>query len=94
MRVFASVVSIVSVHKAVQSMKECLGVQPLLTQLPLGKGREFRGVVDLVQSCAHIWPAGSEGISYSSVPIVELPQEIQEDTFHHQNQLLEQVKWW
>lgn len=86
--------SVVSVHKAVQSMKTYLGVQPLLTQLPVGKGQEFRGVVDLVQSYAQVWPAGSEGISFSHVPIVELPQEIQEDALHHQSQLLEQVRWW
>lgn len=74
-------------------MKTSLEVQPLLTQLPLGKGREFRGVVDLLQSCALFWSAGSESTSFSQVPLVELPQDIQEDAFHHQYQLLEQVGW-
>lgn len=93
-RVFMSLVCVGSLHKAVQSMKTNLGVQPLLTQLPLGKGREFRGVVDLLQSCALFWSAGSENTSFSQVPLVELPQDIQEDAFHHQYQLVEQVRWW
>lgn len=93
-RVYMCLVCVGSLDKAVQSMKTCLGVQPLLTQLPLGKGREFRGVVDLVQSCALFWSAGSEGTSFSRVSLVELPQDIQEDAIHHQYQLLEQVRWW
>lgn len=72
-------------------MKTRLGVQPLLTQLPLGRGRGFRGVVDLVHSRALLWPEGSEGATFSHVPLKDLPQEIQADVRLHKEQLLEQV---
>ena len=67
-------------------------MQPLLTQLSLGIGRDFRGVVDLVHSCALIWPENDRGTSFSHVPLEDLPQDVQRDVHHYREQLLEQVR--
>lgn len=80
-----------SVYNAVQSMKQRLGVQPLLTQIPLGGGRDFRGVVDLVHNCALLWPNEGEATSFLRSPLKDLPQDIQGEAHHHKEQLLEQV---
>ena len=80
-----------SLHNSVESMKQRLGVQPLLTQLPLGKGRDFKGVVDLVHNHALLWEKGREGSSFSQVTLSSLPPDIQESSHHHREQLLEQV---
>jgi elongation factor G len=81
-----------SVYNAVQSMKQRLGVQPLLTQIPLGGGRDFRGVVDLVHNCALLWPNEGEATSFLRSPLKDLPQDIQGEAHHHKEQLLEQVQ--
>ena len=72
-------------------MKQWLGDQPLLTQLPLGRGRDFNGVVDLVHNCGLLWPKETEATSFSRVPLKDLPQDIQEEAHRHKVQLLEQV---
>jgi len=50
-----------------RSMKRKLGVTPLLTQIPIGNGKELRGVMDLVAMEALIWTPGDEscGREYS-----------------------------
>jgi len=43
--------------RVVEMMRERLGVQPLVTQLPWGQEDGFRGVIDLVRGVAIEWPA-------------------------------------
>ena len=81
-----------SLQRAVESMKQQLGVQPVLTQLPLGNGKDFHGVVDLLHMHALIWPRQTEGTSFSCVELDSLPQEIQRDAYHYREHLLEQVR--
>ncbi|MEU6865588.1 elongation factor G [Streptomyces sp. NPDC046876] len=45
---------------AVVSLRERLGVVPLVAQLPIGREDGFTGLVDLVRMRALIWPAGSD----------------------------------
>lgn len=50
-----------------RSIQRKLGVTPLVTQVPIGNGKELRGVVDLVSMEALIWTPGDEscGREYS-----------------------------
>lgn len=73
-------------------MTQRLGVEPLLTQLPLGQGRGFKGVVDLVQNHAVLWQGPSEG--FSQVSLCSLPADVQESSHYHREQLAEQVCLW
>ncbi|XP_043213991.1 ribosome-releasing factor 2, mitochondrial-like [Amphibalanus amphitrite] len=54
-----------------RSMHERLGVPPLLTQLPLGEGAQFRGVVELGSMTRLEWPAGGDGKKFDSRPLRE-----------------------
>ena len=81
-----------SLQSTVESMEQQLGVQPVLTQLPVGDGRDFQGVVDLLHMHALMWPQETEGTSYFRVLLENLPQDTQKLAHHYREQLLEQVR--
>jgi hypothetical protein len=51
-------------------------VVPLLVQLPLGQGRNFNGLVDLVNLTGLVWPRkeeqGSSGRAYRTIEQLEM----------------------
>ncbi|MFF5443687.1 elongation factor G [Streptomyces sp. NPDC012888] len=53
---------------AVASIRERLGVVPLVVQLPVGREDGFTGVVDLVRMRALLWPDGSGRYTEGPVP--------------------------
>ena len=57
--------------RTVTMMRERLGAQPLLVQIPIGSESTFCGVVDLVEMKARIWleRADDYGTIYEDVPI-------------------------
>ena len=72
-------------------MKQELGVEPVITQLPLGTGKEFHGVVDLLHMHALIWQREMKESSFSCVTLDSLPQDLQRSAHHYRELLLEQV---
>ena len=52
-------------------MEARLRATPLVTQLPLGEGREFCGVIDLITMEALTWERGTDGATFSRVPLQE-----------------------
>ena len=63
-----------------------LGAEPLVVQLPIGGGNEFRGVVDLVSMRATIWPAGS------ATPVEgDIPDAMQADARTARASMLESI---
>ena len=58
-----------SLSHTVQSMEARLRATPLVTQLPLGEGREFCGVIDLITMEALTWERGTDGATFSRVPL-------------------------
>ncbi|NQV08114.1 elongation factor G, partial [bacterium] len=72
---------------AVASMRERLGANPLVIQIPVGAEAEFEGVVDLVEMKAHIWPEES-GERWETVDIPAHLVGAAEEARHH---LLEQI---
>ena len=50
-------------------MEDRLKATPLVTQLPLGEGREFCGVIDLITMEVLRWERGTDGATFSRVPL-------------------------
>jgi len=55
----------------VAQLRERLGAQPLLLQLPMGLEAEFAGVVDLIAMTARVWDVASLGVRFSdgTIPV-------------------------
>jgi elongation factor G len=75
-------------HGVVKQIAERLGAKPLLTQLPLGKEENFRGVIDLVQQKAIVWEEDTLGARFHEEAI---PAELLNEVTHYREQLLETV---
>src|SRR5712672_3467081 len=60
--------------RCVDMMKDRLAATTAVVQLPIGAESEFRGVIDLVEMHAKVWPADddSEGAKFE---VVEIPAE-------------------
>jgi elongation factor G len=65
-------------YQAVDSLVERLGAHPVAVQLPIGAEADFRGVIDLVEMKAHIWPEGT-GERWETVAIPEQYAELAQD---------------
>jgi elongation factor G len=57
--------------RVIQMMKEKLGANPVVLQLPIGSGEDFTGVVDLLQMKAHVYDDDSLGLKFSTENIPE-----------------------
>jgi len=74
---------------SVQTIRDRLGVRPLVVQLPIGQEGEFEGVVDLVSQQAITWRGDvSKGAKYE---VEDIPQHLQESVAEYRDQLLEAV---
>jgi len=60
--------------RVVQMMRERLGINPLVLQLPIGAEDTFRGVVDLLGQRALTWPTGSAG---EAIVVEAIPADLQ-----------------
>jgi elongation factor G len=56
-------------YRSVEMIKSRLGATPVTIQLPLGKEDEFRGVIDLIDEVALVWPEDGQGQSFGRGPI-------------------------
>ncbi len=59
----------------VEEVKEVLGVEPVLLQLPIGSGESFRGVVDLLNHKAYIYDGDTGKPTVTDVP-ADLKDEV------------------
>ncbi|MBI2922681.1 MAG: elongation factor G [Planctomycetes bacterium] len=55
--------------KAVRSIKEKLGTTPVPIQLPIGREKDFRGVVDVIAGQAILFDEASEGHEFTTAPV-------------------------
>ncbi|XP_044123049.1 ribosome-releasing factor 2, mitochondrial isoform X3 [Neovison vison] len=78
---------------AVESIREKLKAKPLLLQLPLGEGKAFKGVVDVVSKEKLLWNRPSEdGKDFERKPLLETSDaELLKETTEARNDLIEQV---
>lgn len=82
-----------SFNYAVESIREKLKAKPLLLQLPIGEGKAFRGVVDVVRTEKLLWnPNSDDGKDFERKPLLEMsdPKLLKEAT-EARNALIEQV---
>ncbi len=56
-------------YRSVEMIKSRLGATPVTVQLPFGKEDGFRGVLDLVDEVALVWPEDGQGQSFERLPI-------------------------
>lgn len=87
--VFSHLVSYVD---SVRSMEDKLRTTPLVTQLPLGSGREFTGVIDLLTMDLLVWDKGGDGTNFANVPLIPCSQDMKYKNFSKLGRLSELVK--
>jgi elongation factor G len=71
--------------KAVETMRDRLGANPLPIQIPIGQEADFVGVVDLIENKALVWKdeLGTE-FEYT-----EIPEDLVDSAHEHRTQLIE-----
>ncbi|XP_059772557.1 ribosome-releasing factor 2, mitochondrial isoform X3 [Balaenoptera ricei] len=82
-----------SFNYAVESIREKLKAKPLLLQLPIGEGKTFKGVVDVVSKEKLIWnPNSDDGKDFERKPLLEMSDpELLKEITEARNALIEQV---
>uniref|UniRef100_A0A452EEI1 Ribosome-releasing factor 2, mitochondrial n=1 Tax=Capra hircus TaxID=9925 RepID=A0A452EEI1_CAPHI len=82
-----------SFNYAVESIREKLKAKPLLLQLPIGEGKAFKGVVDIVSKEKLLWnPNSDDGKDFERKPLLEMSDpKLLKETTEARNALIEQV---
>lgn len=82
-----------SFNYAVESIREKLKAKPLILQLPIGEGRTFRGVVDVVNKEKLVWNSNSDdGKDFEKKPLSEASDPaLLKEAVEARNSLIEQV---
>ena len=77
----------------VDTIKERLGAEPLVLQLPIGSESDFVGVVDLIEMRALVWPGDSKGdvTMGAKYEVQEIPADLKEKADEYRHALLETV---
>lgn len=74
-------------YYSVDTIKEKLGANPIVMQLPMGAENDFTGVIDLVEMKAYDWNTGDElGAHYNMDPI---PDEYKDKADEYHTKLVE-----
>jgi elongation factor G len=71
--------------KAVETMRDRLGANPLPIQLPIGNEASFEGVVDLIEMKALVW-TDELGTEFE---VREIPEQLSEQAHSHRTELIE-----
>ena len=72
--------------ETVQQMKDILGANPVVIQVPIGAEENFKGVVDLIKMKAILWHDETMGAEYD---VEEIPADLKEECDEWRNKLLE-----
>lgn len=76
-------------YYSVDTIKDKLGVKPLVMQLPIGAESDFHGVVDLVRMVAYYWKDEADlGAKYETIGI---PDDLKDKAEQYHTELLEAV---
>ena len=75
-------------RRAVKMMRERLGANPLVIQLPIGSADTFSGVLDLIRMKAIRWHADDQGQTFETV---EIPQDMLSEAEAARTELIEAV---
>lgn len=72
--------------ETVQQMKDILGANPIVLQVPIGAEENFKGVVDLIKMKAILWHDETMGAEYD---IEDIPADLKDECDEWRNKLLE-----
>ena len=72
--------------ETVQQMRDILGANPVVVQVPIGAEENFKGVVDLIKMKAILWHDETMGAEYD---VEEIPADLQDECDEWRNKLLE-----
>ncbi len=77
----------------VDTIKDRLGAEPLVIQLPIGAENDFVGVIDLVQMKALVWPGDAKGdvTLGASYEVQDIPADLQDKADEYRTALVERV---
>ncbi len=77
----------------VQTIKDRLGAEPLVLQLPIGAEADFIGVVDLVEMRALVWPGDAKGdvTLGAKYEVQEIPADLADRAAEYHQHLVERV---
>jgi len=77
----------------VQTIKDRLGAEPLVLQLPIGAENDFVGVVDLIYRRALVWPGDAKGdvTMGAKYEVQEIPADMVEKAEEYRHHLVERV---
>ncbi len=72
--------------ETVQQMRDILGANPVVIQVPIGAEENFKGVVDLIKMKAILWHDETMGAEYN---IEDIPADMMDECDEWRNKLLE-----
>ncbi len=72
--------------ETVQQMKDILGANPIVIQIPIGAEENFKGVVDLIKMKAILWHDETMGAEYD---VEEIPADLVDEANEWHDKLLE-----
>ncbi|MCR4603827.1 MAG: elongation factor G [Prevotella sp.] len=72
--------------ETVQQMRDILGANPVVIQVPIGAEENFKGVVDLIKMKAILWHDETMGAEYD---VEEIPADLKDECDEWRNKLLE-----
>ena len=76
-------------YYSVDTIKDKLGVKPLVMQLPIGAESDFHGVVDLVRMVAYYWKDEADlGAKYETI---DIPDDLKDRAEQYHTELIEAV---
>ena len=73
-------------YRSVEMIRERLGANPIVLQLPIGAESEFQGVVDLIKMKAIIWDEESLGAKFHEE---DIPADLADEAAVYREQLIE-----
>ena len=72
--------------ETVQQMKDILGANPVVIQVPIGAEENFKGLVDLIKMKAILWHDETMGAEYE---VDEIPDDLKDEAEEWRDKLLE-----
>jgi elongation factor G len=72
----------------VEEIRDKLGANPVIMALPIGKEKEFQGIVLLLEQKAFIWEGDQTGAKYHEVPI---PADMVDQVKKYREKMIEQI---
>jgi elongation factor G len=73
-------------YNAVKTMKNRLGANPAIIQIPMGSEIDFKGVIDIIDRQAYVWNKDILGAKFQKI---EIPEEYKEEVAKRRLELID-----